>query len=121
MSGISKFIEKISVQTAVYWGSPIPNGFGGYDFSVGIEIKCRWDETLNNITNKFGKEILSKAKILTPSELDVNGYLFLGTLDDIDSSQQANPLIVTGAWEIQRIDKTPLIKSKTEFVKTIYL
>lgn len=118
---ISKFIKSICKQTAVYWGEPVPDGMGGYIFSPGEEIICRWDDKIEVIRNKKGIEIVCKAEILVPEDLTEGGYLYLGSLDDLDSAQVDNPLLVDNAYEIQRINKTSMIKSTTEFVRQVYL
>lgn len=119
--GIEQFIQRICVQTAVYWGNPVPDGYGGTDYDDPVEIACRWDETINVITASNGKEVVSKASILVTQNIDEEGYLYLGTLDDLDSDALDEPETVDGAWKIQRFDKTPMIMKTDEFVRTAYL
>jgi hypothetical protein len=131
---IEKFIKKVCVQTAVYWGNPQDDGTGGKTFTDPVELKpplngVRWEETTQVITNSQGREIVSKAQILVCQDLDEEGYLFLGTLEDLDSLDSSgdssggyyNPIEIDGAYEIKRFDKTPMIKSKTTFVRKAYL
>lgn len=126
---IERFIQKVCVQTAVYWGSPQDDGMGGYTFADPIEIPCRWEETTQLITDGQGNQIVSKAEILVTQDLDEEGYLFLGTLDDLDlldssgdsSGAYYNPKDVDKAYMIRRFDKTPMIKSTTVFVRKAYL
>lgn len=117
--GIEKFIQKIAVQTAIYWGAPKSDGYGGMTFADPIEIPCRWEGVSEVITNRNGKQIVSSAKILVTQDLDKEGFLCLGTMDSgVDYS---NPKNVEGAYPIQKIEKVPMIKSSTEFVRTVYL
>jgi len=116
-----RFISSVCVQTAVYWGNPQPDGYGGMDYNDPIEIDCRWDDSTRRITNNQGEEIVSRAEILVTQDLDDNGMLCLGTLDDLDSSQQDAPESVSGAYKIQKIDKNPLFRSTSEFVRVVYL
>jgi hypothetical protein len=132
MSNIENVVKKFCVQTAVYWGSPVDDGYGGKTFDDPIELLpplngVRWEETTQVITNNQGREIVSKAKILLCQDVDEEGYLFLGTLDDLsDSSGDSSgayydPLRIEGAYEIKRFDKTPMVKKTDQFVRTVYL
>lgn len=118
---IIKFVESVCVQTAVYWGAPEPDGYGGTTYGDPIEIDCRWDDSTKLIRNNNGEEIASKAEVLVTQDLDNEGYLYLGSLDDLDSDQLDSPEDVKGAYKIQRIDKNPLFRSSSEFVRMVYL
>jgi len=116
-----KFVESVCVQTAVYWGNPQPDGYGGMDYDDPTEISCRWDGSTKRITKNQGEEIVSRAEIRVTHDLDDDGMLYLGTLDDLDTSQQNDPESVSRAYRIQKIDKNPLFRSSTEFVRVVYL
>lgn len=116
-----KFITSVCVQTAVYWGNPISDGYGGMAYDDPVEIKCRWDEVINLVINNNGIEVVSKATVMILQDVDENGYLFLGTLDDLDSAGEENPSEVDSVWKIIRFDKTPLFQSTDEFVYKVYL
>ncbi|MBU0778220.1 glycoside hydrolase [Patescibacteria group bacterium] len=62
--GITKFIEKVCAQTAVYWGNPHPDGYGGTLYDDPVEVHCRWDEKINVVKDRDGKEVVSKARLL---------------------------------------------------------
>jgi len=119
--GIIKFIEKVCAQTAVYWGSPVEDGYGKHTYADPVEIACRWDGIVKVVTDKDGKEIVSRARLLLTQEVDEEGFLFLGNLDDLDSEGEEDPLTVDGAYQIIRLDKTPLFRSTDEFVYEVYL
>lgn len=116
---ILKFIEKVSVQTAVYWGSPVNDGYGNMTYSEPIEIKCRWEDTIKVLSDSNGKEFTSSTSILIPQEYQVEeqGMLFLGTLDDLPSSYTVDEY----GSEIKKISKVPLYRKINDFVITIYL
>ena len=119
---IQKFIEKVCVQTAVYWGNPTPDGYGGYTFDAPVEIPCRWEikrKLIRNIKRgKPGGIIISKARVLVTQVLKEGGYLYLGNLVDITGLE---PDDVLEAYRIKRFDKISMIKSTTEFVRIAYL
>lgn len=117
---IIKFIKKICVQSAVYWSPPTGEGV----FGEPREIKCRWQGKDRIIYNNFGDELVSKADVLITEVLEMEGWLYLGTLaniEDLSGVDSSNPMDVPGAYKIIAMDTTPLIKSTTEFVRTIYL
>ena len=128
-SGIIKFIKKVCVQTAVYWGSPTLDGYGGKTFADPVELTPpnggRWDQKVQLVEDKgiraTGEEIISNAVVLLNQDVDEQGYLYLGSLDDLDSGVQDNPLEVEGAYEIKKVEKIPLFRSATEFVRKAYL
>ena len=119
--GIIQFVEKVCVQTAVYWGSPVSDGLGGNTYATAVDIACRWDGHLENMLNKFGNQITSKAKILVTQDVDEDGFLYLGSLADLSTEEKLNPMKVEKAFPIQRVDKTPLFKSTNKFVRQVYL
>ena len=123
MGGLLSFIDRVCVQTAVYWGDPVGDGRGGLSFSVPVEISCRWDGKLEKFSNKEGKEVISKAVVLIgeETEIEVDGYLFLGSLTDLTTAQKAEPRIVEQAYPVQRFDKVPLFRKSDQFVRTVYL
>lgn len=119
--GIEKFIKSVCVQDAVYWSAPTPDGYGGYTFASPTAIKCRWDEKIELFTDAQGKEVTSKAIVLVTQDMQAEGYLYLGSLSELSPDQKTNPKLINGAYIIRRFDKTPMIKSTTEFVRTVYL
>mgnify|MGYP000934275139 CR=1 FL=1 len=119
--GILEFISKICVQPAVYWGNPIPNGYGGYNYDSPIQIYVRWDDSKSAPSFIGGDKITVNAIVLCTQELDLGGFLWLGELPEYPEVMPDNPLEVENAYSIQKFTKVPLLKSKTLFVKTAYL
>lgn len=118
--GITKFISKVCVQTAVYWGNPVSDGMGGHTFDVPVEIKCRWTDKVRITTDSNGLQLQAKGNLLVTQDLDYEGWVMLGTLEDLPDLESADPLKVSGAYKIVAIDKVPMIKSTTVFVRTIF-
>jgi len=118
---IEKFLAKISVQTAVYWGAPTSDGYGGYTYADPVEIPVRWESSTKVITTPKGTEYTSRAEVIVNQDVDEEGYLFLGTLDDLTNEQKANPRLRDDTWKIVRFDKIPMIFKNDEFVRKVYL
>ena len=131
--GIEKFIKSVCVQTALYWSKPVADGFGGMTFANPIELTppdtgVRWAEKTQVVSDGKGKEIVSKAEILTPNDLEEEGWLWLGSLNDVPAELVAeagddplDPRKFADAYEIKRTDRIPLFKATDRFVRTVYL
>lgn len=124
--GIEKFIKKVCVQDAVYWGNPVNDGRGGMTFDSARQIKCRWEDKQRIRLDDQGREFISVASILVTEDLKIQGYLWLGKLTDIDGYGDSgfidnDPSVVQGALVILAFDKVPMIKSTTQFVRSVFL
>lgn len=115
---IQKVIERFCVQTAVYWKPTGSDGRGGFTFAAPEEINVRWSSKIEVMTDAKGKEFTSRAKVLLTKPLDDEGYLFLGSLTDLDSDP--NPLEISKAFKIRLLTKTPMPRSTTDFVNVAY-
>lgn len=121
-----RFIKKVCVQDAVYWSAPTPDGFGGMSFATPISIKCRWTDKVQVIKWQSAyvptsNEFISYAEILLTEDVQLQGVLWLGDISTLTDTQKANPFTIAGAREIKTIERIPLFRSSTEFVKKVYL
>jgi hypothetical protein len=119
--GIERIIAKFCVQTCVYWGNPVKTTFG-FTFDDPVEIKCRWEDVTEIDIKITGNIALSKGSVLVTQDLDRFGYLYLGTLDDFDSSVDLEkPINIPNANIIHRFDKIPMVMKTDEFVRIAWL
>ena len=119
---LEKLATILCVETAVYWGSPVSDGYGGMTFADPVEIKVRWDDTNEMVTDEKGDEKLSSARVTPLQDLDLNGKLFLGTLADLDSGEEGDPIsIEPRIFKIIKFDKIPAFASITDHWRTAYL
>ena len=122
--GMESFIARLCVQTAVYWGSPVDNGYGGKTFADPAEISCRWEdivERIERVGDRMSEEIVSRAQVYVTQDVEEQGYLFLGTLDDLSVAEKADPTENKKAYMITRFDKTPVMRKTNEFLRKAYL
>lgn len=119
--GIETFIKSMCRQTAVYWGSPQPDGFGTMTYDTPREIKVRWDEKQKVVLDKKGKEIIADVQMLCPEDLEQEGMLYLGFLRELDSNPVPSDLPQKEVWEILAKEKVSMPKSLTQFVRTYSL
>jgi len=122
-TGILKFLNSICVQPAVYWGGNVKDGYGGETFSIIKQINCRWEDKMEIVVNKDAEQVTSKAKILVMDDLNLGGWLWLGSLADLQNvnSNWQDPKQVENAFRIINIQKTPLFKATDAFVKYVYV
>jgi len=121
LGDLARLSDRWAVQTAVYWGNPQPDGYGGTDYDSPIEISVRWEEKPRRVTDSNGKEIVSRAEVLVTQDVVAEGLLYLGALSDLTSSEESNPETVEAAYKIRRFDKSPLPGETDQFIRIAYL
>lgn len=125
--GIQTLIQKRCVDTIVYWGSPVDDGYGGYTYDAPVEIMGRWEDIEQIIKDDETEDQTSRAVVYILQDVDVNGVMFKGTLDDLydeaESSAGAltNPKDFANTYVVKRFKKTPAMGSTTEFLRVAYL
>lgn len=92
-------------QKATYWGSPSPDGAGGFTFSAPREIGCHWQEMATEFTNQAGQIEVSRAIVYVKENLEIGGYLFEG------KSTATNPQEVQKAFRIKQVSNIPSIRT----------
>jgi len=123
--GIENLIARRCTQTAVYWGNPQPDGYGGYTFDDPVEINCRWEDVTVMIADQTGaskEEIEARSVVYVTEDLDIGGMLYLGTLDDLTSTEEASPInIERGVYVIRRFDKILSLSGDNNYLRKAYL
>jgi hypothetical protein len=120
MTGRSTLITSALNQTAVYWADPTPDGYGGETFAVPVEIAVRWEQAQVLFVDPTGNQVLSEAVVYVDAELDLGGYLYLGTLDDLASGEESEPADIPTAREIRGVEAVPDLAGAT-FVRRVFL
>ena len=123
--GIERNIGKMCKQIAVYWGSPVNDGYGGKTFASPVEILCRWEDKNETFIAPNGDQSVSKSVVYVLQDVDQEGYLFLGTLDSLYDAAESSATVIdpkdVAAYLIRRFDKLPALGSTTEFLRKAYL
>jgi len=120
MTGRSTFLSGQLRQTAVYWGNPQNDGYGGRTFDDAVEIDVRWEGRQNLFIDAAGQEKRSRAVVFVKSDVDLGGYLYLGELTDLSSAEEGDPLSIATAYEIAGFEKIPDIAAG-KFVRKAWL
>jgi hypothetical protein len=119
--GIIDMITKSCVQTCVYWASPVEDGYGGKTFADPIEIHCRWENKNQWFTDATGNQISSRSIVYVLQHLDEEGVLYLGTLADLDSAEEEDPMTIEDACTIKKFESSPVLGSTTQFAYKAWL
>ena len=101
-------------QVITYWGNPVISGWGGSTFDAPVAITGRWEDRQELFRDAEGQEVLSHAVVYVDQDVDIKGYLYLGT------SVVTNPANVDGAREIRSFRKVPNLKA-TAFARKVWL
>jgi len=107
-------------QTAVYWGNPVNDGQGGRIFDEPVEISVRWEQRQELFMDSNGQEARSMAVIYLAQDVVLDGFLYLGTLNDISSAEEADPMILSNAFAIRNFESVPNVKATT-FLRRVWL
>ncbi len=113
-------ITNMCNQRAVYWGDPEKDGYGKLTFTAPVEIAVRWESKQELFINQEGKEERSQAKVWAPTAFAMEGYLFLGGLDDLSSAEKADPQVLASAFMIKGSSNIPDINGN-EFVQKVWM
>jgi hypothetical protein len=112
-------------QTAVYWAISDADGYGGYTFDDPVELSpssnngVRWEQIQKLYIDAFGEERMSESIVYLAQDVTLGGYLYLGSLDDLDSTVIA-PEDVEGSKKIRKFDKLPDLKA-TGYLRKAWL
>ncbi len=115
-------IKKFLKQKAVYWGAPVPNGFGGFSYAEPVEISVRWTEKHELILDMTvgiprGEQVVSKARLMLDQDVEVKGMISLMSLVDLSSNQDPAE---NGAFIIKSFQKMPDVRAK-QYVRQAWL
>ncbi len=88
-------------QNITYWAFISEDEFGKVTFAAPVNIKGKWEDTIQLFTDLKGSEFRSLAIIYLESDVVVEGWLFNG------ESSATDPRTVDGAREIRLFRKIP--------------
>ena len=96
-------------QMVTYWARGTSNGFTEESYVSPIVINVRWEDKSERFLTDEGEELRSRAVVYSQINLDLKGFLYLG------SSLDPDPNNVPGSFQIMRFDKTTNLNgTKTE-------
>ena len=118
---ITSAIARMCKQDAVYWGNPQNDGYSDFTYDAAVEIKCRWEDKEQIVSKGDEKAVIFRSIIFLLQDVDTDGLLWLGSVDDLTSDQKLNPKELSGIMVIKRFEKSPEIKSTDKFLRKAFL
>lgn len=118
---LPSFIRRHLNQTIVYWGNPVPDGYGGYTFDDPIELECRVEEVTEVIRSTMDEEIISRATVYMDRRLDRGGYVWVGTLDDSEIESAMDPRELVDVMVVLANERVPRLTVSDQFMYKSYL
>lgn len=109
---MSRFDRQLH-QTATYWAPLDTDLFGKKTYEAPVQLTVRWEDKQELYHNKHGQQVVSKSRIFLSQNVDLDGYILLGT------SVETDPVLVTGAEEIQQIARIPDLRNLTTMYMAI--
>jgi len=109
--------ERALKQYAVYWP------FAGYDddgdpeVGTAVEIKCRWEEGLREVTGSQEGPIGSSDTVFVDRDLTIDSFLWRGRLADLATPTPNRP---ANQRVIIDFNKTPDLKNR-KYTRTVSL
>lgn len=114
-------IEQLYTETIVYWGNPTNDGFGAFTFDDPVEIKCRWENKEQIVSKADEKAVIFRSIIFVLQDVDTDGLIWRGSLDDLTDTQEADPRNISDIMIIKRFEKTPAIRAQNSYLRKAFL
>ncbi len=83
-------------QAATYWGPPVRDAFGVPVFPASAPIGVRWEDKSVLFRDAQGQEVTSEAVVYTNQQVQIGGYLFLGTSTQVDPRTESTAAAIRG-------------------------
>ena len=98
------WITKNLKSTVTYWTPGVRDVFGAITFSKST-IKGRWEERAEQLIDRTGQEVVSRAVVYVDTDVTLDGYLLEG------SSTAADPTtLASDAYQVRGWRKIPDLK-----------
>lgn len=125
-------ISKMRKQNAIYWPPATVDAFGRPTYGAlvelilipgGVNYRVRWEDRIEDFMDAQGTSVKAQAVVYVPvlpggGEMAYRGFLWLGGRAGL--TNEVNPTLNPGAYEVKRFDKLPNLKA-TEYLRTVYL
>lgn len=109
--------KKYCKQTAVYWGAGSVDGFGVVTYDTPVEVTVRWSEKMELFLDSDGEQKSSRSVVHILQDMDINGFLYLGSLSDLSASEKADPNTISTTRKIKAKSEVPDLRAVDQIRK----
>lgn len=119
-------LQSMLKQEAVYWE---PAGFddhGRPHFTdvTPVVIKCRWEDRMEQYTDKDGREAVSQSIVYVDRDVKLGGVLIQIPLDGVMADvveDESDPFENDNAFEIKALQRLPKKDPRKGILRTVWL
>lgn len=95
---MGEFFDEWMNDSISYWAATTPiDTYGKPTFAAPVVISGRWEDKVELITDRRGREIRARARVWFLQDVEIGDYVMLGSF----SSGDTDPTVVDGAYEIK--------------------
>lgn len=116
---MEEFLTRVCVQDLVYWALDSVDEYNRETFAAAVEIKGRWEDVKELVTNSKGEEVVSMARAWVLQDLAEGGYLYLGSTSD--SGYDADPTNMDDALRIIAFKKIPDLDATGVYNRRVHM
>lgn len=92
-------------ETVTYWAPAGNDGYGGRVVSAPVQQAARWEQRAEQFHTQTGEVDVSNAVVFLSGDVEVGGFLYLGT------SVATDPNTVAGAFIIRQFTSFPDLRN----------
>jgi len=97
--------KRMQPHTITYWAKSGTDKYGKLTFAAPTSLGGRWEDVNELFIDPKGEEQTSRANIYVYSEVELEGYLYLG------ASVAMDPTTLDGAWQIRSARSMPDLRN----------
>lgn len=108
-----RIVKKMRKQQAVYWAATGLNHYGRPEWSMPVEIKCRWEDTLVQLRTPTGEIVTFNSRVYVDRSMSLGDRLKLGPMD---STTPDDPTSDEDTHLIQKFDDMTDLKNRVHIL-----
>lgn len=105
-----RLIRKCRIHDAVLWRKLGDSGRGYYLYDKPVQIKCRWNQTDEQMATKEGIDFRCISDLVVDRDVAVGDLLWYGLLADI-TYDITDPLVIPNVGVVRKVEKITTLRN----------